>query len=330
MFYFLAQIDHPTITLLRSFDHPTLDEIGTIGNRLGDGVTLIAISLAIGAIGYLRNSHKLKMLSFYSLLAHGLAGLFTQIIKHSLGRPRPRHMDKGPWEIEPSFESGYDSFPSGHASASFAVAMTLAYYFPKGKYLWFGIAAFIATCRVTKGSHFPTDVLGGILVGLASGMVLIYSREKWRYVAQRILAQGLPWLVAAFGLVWIVVPHSEIELDPSALLFIGLCLLLVGLGLRLYWIRESTDPNRSEPFVVPLWPRLLMGLGLASSTGSVIIVGAAMLAGIAWWVGNDSQPLFQSEEPNKFMAGLNPIVIEAVLGIGMFLLVLLSSSIRSP
>ncbi len=329
MFYFLAQIDHPTITLLRSFDHPTLDDIGTIGNRLGDGVTLIVISLAIGAIGYLRKSQKLKMLSLYSLLAHGLAGLFAQIIKHSLGRPRPRHMEKGPWEIEPSFESGYDSFPSGHASASFAVATTLAFYFPKWKYLWFGIAAFISTCRVTKGSHFPTDVLGGILVGLGSGIVLIYSREKWRYIAQRIFSQGLPWLVTAFGLAWIVVPHPGVELEPSASLFMGLSLFLVGLGLRLYWIREATDPNRRDSFVAPLWPRFLMGLGLASSTGSVIIVGAAMLAGIAWWVGHDPQSLFHDDAPNKFIAGVNPILIEAVFGIGMFLLAIFTFCFRS-
>ncbi len=329
MFYFLALVDHPTIHLLRSFEHPLLDEIGTIGNRLGDGLTLVLISLGIGAIGLYWNAQNLKLLALHSLIAHGIAGLIAQIIKHSIGRPRPRHMDKGPWEIEPSFESGYDSFPSGHASASFAVATTLAFYFPKWKYLWFGLAAFISTCRVTKGSHFPTDVLGGLLVGITSGIIIVYSRREWKEVAQRIMSQGLPWLVTAFGLAWILVPHPGIELEPATSLFISLSLLLLGLGLRLFWIRESTDPNRVEAQTAPLWPRLLMGLGLASSTGSVIIVGASILAGLASWIGYNPHPLFKCKEPNPFIEGINTIALEVLLGIGMFLLAFLTFFIRT-
>ena len=58
------------------------------------------------------------------------------------------------------------------------MAMVLAYYFPKLRVLWFGLACFNAMCRVIKGSHFPTDVLGGLLVGIGSGLVLVYAREK--------------------------------------------------------------------------------------------------------------------------------------------------------
>jgi len=329
MFYFLAPLDSPTINLLQSFEHPLLDQIGTVGNRLGDGLTLVLISLAIGAIGYVGNSQNLKMLGFYSLLAHGLAGLFTQILKHSLGRPRPRHMDKGHWEIEPSFESGYDSFPSGHASASFAVATVLAYYFPKGKFLWFGLAAFASICRITKGSHFPTDVLGGLLLGIVTGLALVYAKNKWQEIGRRTLAQGLPWLVTAFGLIWILVPHPEIELDPALSLFLGLTFILVGLGLRLWWIRERVTPNSPSDLNVPTWPHLLMGLGLATSTGSLIIVGSSVLAGIVRWVGTQVSSPSRTESNNNFIAGLNPIWTEAALGIGMFLLALLTFSIRS-
>jgi hypothetical protein len=72
-----------------------------------------------------------------------------------------------------------------------------------------------------------------------------------------------------------------------------------------------------------------MGLGLASSTGSWIIVGSSVLAGIVWWLGTHSEPSPQTETPNNFIAGLNPILTEAVLGIAMLLLVLLTISIRS-
>ncbi|MDX2420894.1 MAG: phosphatase PAP2 family protein, partial [Nitrospirota bacterium] len=270
-----------------------------------------------------------KFAGLYSLLAHGISGLITQIFKHSLSRPRPRLMDTTSWDIGPSLESGLDSFPSGHTSASFSVAMVFAYYFPKGRTLWFGLASFNALCRVIKGSHFPTDVLGGILIGIGSGLVLVYARNTWKEATAIAFAHGLPWLVTAFGLLWIFVPHPGIELEPNFSLFFGLFLIMVGLGLRLWWIRESAIANSEFNLKVPAWPRLLMGLGLATSTGSPVIVASSILAGIVWWLGTQSEQTSQVESHNNFIAGLNPIWTEAALGIGMFLLALLTASIRS-
>jgi membrane-associated phospholipid phosphatase len=325
----MGQVDHPTLTIVHGFTDPLVDQIGNVGNKLGDGLTLVIISFTIGGIGLWINSDRWKFAGLYSLLAHGISGLITQILKHSLSRPRPRIMDTTSWDIGPSLESGLDSFPSGHTSASFSVAMVFAYYFPKGRMLWFGLASFIALCRVIKGSHFPTDVLGGLLVGIGSGLVLVYARDTWKEATARALAHGLPWLVIAFGLLWILVPHPGIELDPNFSLVIGLNLIMVGLILRLWWIRECTAPNPRPDLKVPTWPRLLMGLGLAATTGSLIVVGASILARITWWLGTQSESPSQTESPNNFIASLNPIWLEAVLGIGMFLIALLTFSIRS-
>jgi undecaprenyl-diphosphatase len=238
-------------------------------------------------------------------------------------------MDTTQWDIHPTLESGLDSFPSGHTSASFSVAMVFAYYFPQGRMLWFGLASFIAMCRVIKGSHFPTDVLGGLLLGIGSGLVLVYTRNTWKEATAQAFAHGLPWLVTAFGLLWILVPHPGIELEPNLSLFIGLVLILAGWGLRLWWIRECSNPNSEKDLKVPTWPRILMGLGLATSTGSLIIVGASLLAGIIWWLETQSLPQSLVENPNNFIAGMNPIWYEAALGIGMFLFALLIFSIQA-
>jgi membrane-associated phospholipid phosphatase len=329
LFSFLAQVDGPTLQLVHSFTNPAIDHIGNVGNRLGDGLTLVLISLAIGAVGFRLGWPTWKSACIHTLLAHGVAGLFTQLLKHTIGRPRPRLKQGQNWEIAPSLESGWDSFPSGHTTASFAVATVLAYHFPKGKMLWFGLAAFVGTCRVITGSHFPTDVLGGLLVGIATGLAIVHAPHTLKKASQQTLAHGLPWLVTAFGLTWILVPHPGIELEPNLSLFIGLMLLMVGLGLRLWWIRECSNPNPISDLKVPIWPRLLMGLGLATTTGSAVILGASLVAGFVWWVGN---PLNQSTrnrlgvEPWPIQ---NPIWIEAAVGVAMLLIAFLIFSIRS-
>ena len=322
-------MDHTTLQIVHSFSDPMIDQIGDTGNRLGNGFTLVLFSLTIGGVGYWINSQRWKFAALYSLLAHGLSGLITQILKHSLSRPRPRLMDTTPWEIGPTLVSGLDSFPSGHSSASFSMAMVFAYYFPKGRILWFGLASFIALCRVIKGSHFPTDVLGGLLVGIGSGIVFVYARDAWKHATTGALAQGLPWLITAFGLFWILVPHPSIELEPNMALTMGLLLIMFGLGLRLWWIRESENPRLETSLNVPTWPRLLMGLGLATSTGSLIVVGASLLAGVVWWLGTYSKNPTKNESHTSFMEGLYPIWAEALLGIGMFFLAILIFSILS-
>ncbi len=334
LFIAIGQVDHPTLNIVHSFTDPLVDEIGDIGNTLGDGLTLVFISLAIGGIGLWLKSERWKYAGLFSLLAHGISGLLTQILKHSLSRPRPRLMDTTTWEIGPTLESGLDSFPSGHTSASFSVAMVFAYYFPNARFIWFGLASFIATCRVIKGSHFPTDILGGLVVGIGTGLVLVYTRDTWKDVAVSALAQGLPWVVTAFGLFWILIPHPGIELEPNISLFMGLVAIMAGWGLRLWWIRECSTPNpkkregKEKPHP-PAWPRLLMGLGFAASTGSLIVVGASLMAGMIWWLRAQSTFMSQPEPLNSFTTGLNPLIIEAVLGITMCLLALLAFSIRS-
>ncbi len=330
LFAATGQVDHPTLDIVHNFTDPLIDHVGDVGNFLGKGVTLVLISLVIGGIGLWMQSDRWKFAGLYALLGHGIAALITQIIKHTLSRPRPRLMDTTEWEIRPTLQSGLDSFPSGHTSGSFSMAMVLAYYFPKWRVLWFGLASFNAICRVIKGSHYPTDVMAGMLIGIGCSLVLVYARKEWKEAAARALAHALPWLVTAFGLLWILVPRPGIDLEPIMSLCIGLVLLSVGLGLRLWWLREPEVEHPDSNLKAPTWPLMLMGIGLATSTGSLIVVGTSLLAGITWWLRTQSEPLSQTDTNNKFISGLNPIWTEALLGIGMFLLALLTFLIRSP
>ncbi len=69
------------------------------------------------------------------------------------------------------------SFPSGHASVSFAAATVLAAAFrTRGRVLAFALAALIAVSRVHIGVHYPLDILAGALLGIVFGVIVTGGR----------------------------------------------------------------------------------------------------------------------------------------------------------
>lgn len=73
--------------------------------------------------------------------------------------------------------SGHDGgFPSGHAAAACALAYLLTERLPRLAPLWYAVAAVIAWSRVEAGAHYPYQVVGGAILGLA---VAIYFHRRF-------------------------------------------------------------------------------------------------------------------------------------------------------
>lgn len=95
----------------------------------------------------------------------------TNFVIHSIwDRPRPyeSHSISHPWS-----SSTDASFPSDHASASFAIALAvIAFDVTAGAILL--VAAFvIAMGRLFIGAHYPSDVLAGFAVGAVAAVVVV-------------------------------------------------------------------------------------------------------------------------------------------------------------
>ena len=101
------------------------------------------------------------------------------ILAHFIGKWSNRHR---PFETngikELLFHRPDYSFPSDHAAAVFAVAASL--WFSGEKKLagvFFGVGIIISFFRISLGLHFPTDILGGFLVGILAAWI-IYLFDK--------------------------------------------------------------------------------------------------------------------------------------------------------
>lgn len=138
----------------------------------GHGAVQIAICLLwMGAAKYYKSKPDLYQ-GAAGLAAVIGSGILVQIIKHLVGRARPR-MTLPPWEhFGPSFDSDLHSFPSGHTATSFALAAVLAARFPRQAWIFYGVAGVVGVGRVLGGSHYPSDVLAGVILGLVVGWFL--------------------------------------------------------------------------------------------------------------------------------------------------------------
>lgn len=63
------------------------------------------------------------------------------------------------------------SFPSSHAVNNFAAALFFTMLFPKYKIWFFTVASLQAFSRPYVGVHYPSDVIGGALIGLVIGYI---------------------------------------------------------------------------------------------------------------------------------------------------------------
>jgi undecaprenyl-diphosphatase len=67
--------------------------------------------------------------------------------------------------------TGSFSFPSSHAVNNFAAAMFFSYYYKHLKWILFSVATIVALSRIFVGVHYPSDVLGGAIIGIFLGYI---------------------------------------------------------------------------------------------------------------------------------------------------------------
>ena len=132
-------------------------------SQVGAAYSLIPILGGFYATGVLAKSAKLRGTGLLGGEAVADALIVSEVLKLAAGRQRPLVGDGGG-----HFFHGGDSFPSGHAIESFALAAVIAHRWrhKKGVVIAaYGLATLVSASRFSGQKHFASDIVAGGVVG---------------------------------------------------------------------------------------------------------------------------------------------------------------------
>ncbi len=141
-----------------SYHIPILDTFATFISYYG----LVAVGFIIAIILYLYSTDKSKKVAKELIIVVITVFILTQIIKLFIMRPRPFTVVDN-LNVLTSVNDA--SFPSGHTATATAISYILARNY--GHRIILGILVLlVGISRLYLGVHYPSDVLGGFIIGL--------------------------------------------------------------------------------------------------------------------------------------------------------------------
>ena len=134
-------------------------------------VAVLVLFLVLGR----DKKRELKMI-FYAIISAVLARLIiTELIRYFYPHPRPFEV----FSFAPLIYDYASSFPSGHAAFFFALATIIFIFHKKWGIVYFLGSFIIILSRIMAGIHWPSDILGGLIVGIGSAILINFLFKKY-------------------------------------------------------------------------------------------------------------------------------------------------------
>ncbi len=178
---YLIELDKQLLLFFNSFHTPFWDSFfETFSGKI------IWVPLAILIIGVIVKTKRKE--AFWILLfvvaTITLADQISVLIKNTVERPRPSHEPtlQGLVQLVNGHKGGRFGFVSSHAANAFAFAMFTSLllrqrYYTVAIFAWAVVNSY---SRMYLGLHYPADIVGGTLLGLALGCGMFFAMKKLR------------------------------------------------------------------------------------------------------------------------------------------------------
>lgn len=164
----LALAIHPADDYINTalIDSPFADKFFGPGKVIGSLPVLLGSATTVYIVGRSKDLPKVSHVGMDLIQALAISELMTQTLKYATGRERPDG-------------SSNNSFPSGHAADTFAVATALERHanwkYAVPAYL---VAGYVAVSRLPANRHWASDVVFGSAVGIIAGRTVTrHGRE---------------------------------------------------------------------------------------------------------------------------------------------------------
>jgi undecaprenyl-diphosphatase len=173
-------LDSLDISILREINVNRMTSFDGVFQFITDSGPIIAplIPISIILFGLFRKQRTIWMKGFMIAAPYLLSSVISNALKYSVMRPRPFMVY--PF-IQKLSAGGSGSFPSGHTSDAFSIAMIISLFFPKPSvvisiFLW---AILVGYSRMDLGVHYPSDVFAGAVIGIGSSLFCswLYKRS---------------------------------------------------------------------------------------------------------------------------------------------------------
>lgn len=163
-------------------------DVSRMVTKAGEGAWLLGFCGILYGLGEVMKAPDWRRLSLLSTESLALTSIFVSSLKFLIGRARP-HAWEGSQSFHPfSLSTRYTSFPSGHASAAFSVAATIASQSKKRtiKVTAYSVSTLVALARIHDEAHWASDVLVGSALGYFIGRAVVnlhrQEKEKFSYI----------------------------------------------------------------------------------------------------------------------------------------------------
>jgi hypothetical protein len=198
----LTLVDQPVADFFQSRQDKNLDYASAnIFEHFGAEHSVWVMS-GIYTYGWLAQNNRSKSTALLALESFVLASLVTRVPKLLAGRQRPDNWQGyGPYQFEGPFRGV--SFPSGHTTASFAVASVIATQYRDHKWIpitAYSVAALAGLSRIYDNRHWVSDVFMGAVIGTTVGNLVSHRVPHSKLTVIPFRTDGFQGLKLAYKL----------------------------------------------------------------------------------------------------------------------------------